>query len=84
MLFFVSFINFEVQRFGFHVSDLFISHFAAEPSAPAPAFVLYRGAAFRIALGSLSFSLFYVVLFRVVPRSFQLRCATVFLFYFQF
>ena len=36
-----------------------ISHFAAAPSSPA--FVLYRVAAFRIALGSLRFSLFYVV-----------------------
>ena len=56
-----------------------ISHSVAAPSSPA--FVLYRVAAFRIALGSLRFSLFYVVSFRVVPRSFQVRCATALLFW---
>ena len=55
-----------------------ISHFAAAPSSPA--FVLYRVAAFRIALGSLRFSLFYVVSFRVVPRLFKVRCAIALLF----
>ena len=80
VLFGVQLFKFEIQHVRFPFWD-FHCWLSAAPSSPA--FVLYRVAAFRIVLGSLRFSLFYVVSFRVVPRSFQLRCATVFLFWFS-